>query len=297
MHTFIKSILLLGSIIASFNQSDAFSRTKGKAGVFNLLKHTIVDGMVVLAIKARLVFFFLLLLLLLKDASRISSEVNSKSPCGISFGKYCNLLHFMAQKQEHLIPFYFCMVGQHFPRFGEINLLVSANESICFWIQNTHTLIHTRTAHKLSKRVYGKLGYVLTALINQQTKVKCAPFLFALSELKTIFRIFASCSISGFCTVLTWNKFFWNQKWVTVCAPPPLNTSQWHTHTNQQINWQIRVWGTSLLSFFCIFIYSIYTSFLHILHTWRSTNFLTILIQTQSDKMVTLSAHWQFIPD
>lgn len=29
----------------------------------------------------------------------------------------------------------------------------------------------------------------------------------------------------------------------------------------------------------------------------RSTQLSAILIQTQSDKMVTLSAHWQFIPD
>lgn len=61
MHTFIKSILLPGTIIASFNQFDAFSRTKGKAGVFNLLKHAKVDGKLVLAIKALVVFFFFFL--------------------------------------------------------------------------------------------------------------------------------------------------------------------------------------------------------------------------------------------
>lgn len=74
------------------------SRTKDKAGVFNLVKHTKVDGMVILAIKVLLVF------LRLEHGGAISSEVNSKSPCyfGILFQYHCNSLYLQSQKQEQI---------------------------------------------------------------------------------------------------------------------------------------------------------------------------------------------------
>lgn len=63
--------MLPGAVIASFNQFDAFSRTKDKAALFNLLKHNKVDGKLVLAIKTWVVFLFL----------RMPVEANLKSPC------------------------------------------------------------------------------------------------------------------------------------------------------------------------------------------------------------------------
>lgn len=157
---------------------------------------------------------------------------------------------------------------------------------------------------------------ILTALIHQQTmmqsKVKCALLFFALTELKTFFRIFTHTVFQAAPpSALFRNEASQNQKWVTVCLFFSLYLGLAHRHTHARIHTCTRAHTRThrgkktekpmfkaLQFFFPLFLHFI-PSFFQImknvgyetLDSQRSTQLSAILIQTQSDKMVTLSAH------
>lgn len=74
-----------------------------------------------------------------------------------------------------------------------------------------------------------------------------------------------------------------------------------HAHTEGKKTEQPMFKALQFFSLFLHFIPSFFRIMKNVgyetLDSQRSTQLSAILIQTQSDKMVTLSAHWQFIPD
>lgn len=206
MHTFIKSISLPGSVIASFNQFDAFSRTKGKAGVFNLLKHTKVDGSLVLAIKALAVFFFVGM-----PQEYLQSQVQSHLViCGFCRRYHCNSLYLPRTRERNILVLHYLV---------QMRCKMDHNMQLLCWSRPWFLLMsvlkdtHTHTSVQTNSAAHKKLGYILTALIHQQTvmqgELKCVLVFVALTRRETVSGFSTYC-ILGLCshsTLLRWNNF------------------------------------------------------------------------------------------
>lgn len=183
---------------------------------------------------------------------------------------------------------------------------------------NSHTLVEGPNKYRENVTKAARRNWaILTALIHQQTimqsKVKCVLLFFALTELeKHLLNFYAYCilGLPPLSSVVKWNNLELEMGY-SLCLSSSQSIAHTcnHTHTHQHIMLHDRQKNPCLSHhhftfsafsfsfFFALFFGIMKNVWYETLDLQRSTQLSAFLTQTQSDKMVTLSAHWQFIPD